>query len=312
MTISMRTATQNETGATPITAGGTDRDGRKIVVGVDISMPAKHALRWAIAEAERRQIGCQVIEIWNPSTIEVLDPRPEGHDVDQRRSDAETALSMLVDDILTDVATIPEPRVEVRRGHPAEVLADAAREADMLVIGSESHGLISRFFGSVGSALLHKGVCPTIVVPPDADTHGHHGRIAVGIDGSDGAARALDWARYEARRRNAELVVIHAWHIPPATTSPWAPTIAVAIEDYEKSASARLARALTRLEAGPDLTVVPSLIQGVADDELVKAGAHADLIVVGSRGHSALAAAVLGSTSRSCVHRSPCAVAVIP
>jgi nucleotide-binding universal stress UspA family protein len=33
---------------------------------------------------------------------------------------------------------------------------------------------------------------------------------------------------------------------------------------------------------------------------------------VGGRGHSGLAAAVLGSTSRGCVHHAPCPVAVIP
>jgi nucleotide-binding universal stress UspA family protein len=298
MTISTRTATQDETAAAPILTVATDCSAGKIVVAVDSSPPAKHALRWAIAEAQRRQVGCQVLEIQNPSTIDL--------------GDAERALSTLVDDILIDVATIPAPKVEVLGGHPVEVLAEAARHAGLLVIGSESQGLISRFFGSVGSALLHRGICPTIVVPPDADTHGQHGRIAVGVDGSDGAARALDWAEDEARRRHAELVVIHAWHIPATTTSPFAPTVAVPIEEYERSASARLARALMRLEARTDVTVVPCLIQGVADDELVKAGAHADLIVVGSRGHTALAAVVLGSTSRGCVRRSPCAVAVIP
>jgi len=41
------------------------------------------------------------------------------------------------------------------------------------------------------------------------------GRIVVGVDGSDGAVRALRWALEEARLRNASVDVVHAWHIPP-------------------------------------------------------------------------------------------------
>jgi nucleotide-binding universal stress UspA family protein len=73
-----------------------------------------------------------------------------------------------------------------------------------------------------------------------------------------------------------------------------------------------LAQALWQLGPSPDVSVVPRLVAGAADTELVHAARDADLLVVGSRGRGALAAAVVGSTSRGCVHRSPCAVAVIP
>ena len=40
-------------------------------------------------------------------------------------------------------------------------------------------------------------------------------RIVVGVDGSDGARVALEWAVEEARLRGAPLVAVHTWQAPP-------------------------------------------------------------------------------------------------
>ncbi len=39
-------------------------------------------------------------------------------------------------------------------------------------------------------------------------------RIVVGIDGSDGSRRALEWAIDESRLRRCTLLVVHAWQAP--------------------------------------------------------------------------------------------------
>lgn len=41
-------------------------------------------------------------------------------------------------------------------------------------------------------------------------------RIVVGIDGRANSRRALAWAAGEARDRDAELVIVHAWMLPAA------------------------------------------------------------------------------------------------
>lgn len=41
------------------------------------------------------------------------------------------------------------------------------------------------------------------------------GRIVVGVDSSQGARAALEWALAEARLRGATVEVVHAWHAPP-------------------------------------------------------------------------------------------------
>lgn len=312
MTTASRTGVQGRQGTDTRAAVGDEARSQRIVVGVaDGSSRATHALRWAMAEAQRRRVPCQVIEVWTPSTIDTLDARSGHHRIDEQRAETQETLSTLVNDILVDFPSMPAPEVQVCAGDPIEVLTDAARNGGLLVVGAQRHGLSGRLIGSVSAGILHRRVGATVVVPPEADTRGHHGRVVVGVDGSDAAARALSWAYDEAHRRQAQLVVLHTWRTPTVVTSRFTPADPALVEDCEKAASQILTAALKQIEPGADVAVVPSLKEGWADAELVKAAADADLLVVGSRGRGGLAAAALGSTSRSCVHRSPCAVAVI-
>ncbi|MET8003556.1 universal stress protein [Nonomuraea glycinis] len=66
------------------------------------------------------------------------------------------------------------PEVEVAGsvvlGHPAPALADASRDADLLVLGSRGlGGLAAAVLGSVSHAVLHRAHCPVAVVPLRGD-----------------------------------------------------------------------------------------------------------------------------------------------
>jgi nucleotide-binding universal stress UspA family protein len=283
-----------------------------VVVGVDGSQPSQRALQWAIDEAQCRQVRCRVIKVLAPHALDVVDRENELRMFDFL-ADERTALSAMVAESVADVAVIPSTDVELMSGHPVERLAEAARQGDLLVVGSSGHGTVTGLFlGSVSSALLHRRVCPTVVVPPNTDRHAGHHRIVVGVDGTDGSARALQWAVHEAQRRDCELVVVHAWHVPVVLPSPYVPTMVIASEDCEQNGAEVLAHALLLVGPDADIVVTTHLVEGIADVELVAAAANADLVVVGGRGRAGLAAAVLGSTSRGCVHHSSCPVAVIP
>ena len=49
------------------------------------------------------------------------------------------------------------------------------------------------------------------------------GLIAVGSDGSPASVAALRWAADLARLRDAEIVVVRAWHIAFASLDPYGP-----------------------------------------------------------------------------------------
>jgi nucleotide-binding universal stress UspA family protein len=56
----------------------------------------------------------------------------------------------------------------VVQGHPAQVLLDAARGADLLVVGSRGHGtLAGMLLGSVSQHCVQHSPCPVVVVPAD-------------------------------------------------------------------------------------------------------------------------------------------------
>lgn len=74
-----------------------------------------------------------------------------------------------------------------------------------------------------------------------------------------------------------------------------------------------LAEALAGYRADyPDVQVQAGVMRDRAADALVGAAAGQNLLVVRSRGRSALSAAMLGSVSQAVLHHATCPVAVVP
>lgn len=137
-------------------------------------------------------------------------------------------------------------------------------------------------------------------------------RIVVGIDGSPGAARALEWAAREARLRHATLEVVHAWHTPYFTGFPYTPVV-FAAEAFEEVAEATLGTAVESIDER-DLTgpLESVLVNGGAAEAILEAAKGADMVVVGSRGRGGFTGLLLGSVSQQVVHHAPCPVVVVP
>ncbi|WP_338140663.1 universal stress protein [Candidatus Neomicrothrix sp.] len=59
----------------------------------------------------------------------------------------------------------------VRRGPPAQVLLEAAEDADMVVVGSRGlGGFAGLLLGSVARRVTHLAPCPVVVVPSGKTT----------------------------------------------------------------------------------------------------------------------------------------------
>jgi nucleotide-binding universal stress UspA family protein len=133
-------------------------------------------------------------------------------------------------------------------------------------------------------------------------------RIVVGVDGSDNAVDALDWAAREAQYRHEELRVVSAWIYP--STMGYA--IAVDLEQFEKAAQDVADTAVARVRTtAPDVVVTADVCEGQPPLVLVAASAGADLLVVGTRGLGGFRGLVLGSVSQHCVHHAHCPVVVV-
>jgi len=132
--------------------------------------------------------------------------------------------------------------------------------------------------------------------------------ILVGIDGSDASREALAWAADEARTRGAVVECLTSWTWP--ASYGWTVTLP---EGMDPAADARrvLDASLAPVrEAHPDVTFRTEVVEGPAAPALVDASAHADLLVVGSRGHGGFAGLLLGSVSAHCVAHAHCTVVV--
>lgn len=118
--------------------------------------------------------------------------------------------------------------------------------------------------------------------------------IAVGVDGSDAGARALDWACEEADRRNLGLHLLHVWHEPMVAIGP---TTALLVGELHALARRQAEDLLSSMTPDDDLPVRGTALEGPAAAALAEAAEGADQLVVGDRGRGAARRALLGSVS---------------
>ena len=141
----------------------------------------------------------------------------------------------------------------------------------------------------------------------------HMKHIVVGVDGSDGSDRALQWALDQAAATSAEVDAVLVYDIPLAWIDVGSDYQAPLIEHAAKKAQEALHAILAeQVGDSSNVTVRPLVIDGTAADALVTASRGADLLVVGSRGRGGFTGLLLGSVSQRCVERSSCPVVVIP
>lgn len=142
------------------------------------------------------------------------------------------------------------------------------------------------------------------------------GTIVVGIDGSKGAQRALEWALSEARLRGADLRVVHAHRVPelPTYVQGRAGGYVGAPPEQVQAVAKRVIE--EALRAAGDTGGVPvervPVVGGEAATSLIDASKGADLLVVGSRGLGGFTGLLLGSVSQQCVTHAHCPVVVVP
>jgi nucleotide-binding universal stress UspA family protein len=139
--------------------------------------------------------------------------------------------------------------------------------------------------------------------------------IVVGVDGSEGARAALEWAAAEARLRGARLRAVHAWHLPPAAygSGGFVPPVGVTWEDdLEEAAKTGLAKTLGEASGTLEgIEVEHRVGEGSAAVVLTEAAEDADLLVIGSRGLGGFKELLLGSVGHQSAQRSPCPVVIV-
>jgi len=140
------------------------------------------------------------------------------------------------------------------------------------------------------------------------------GAILVGVDGSVGSERALQWAVNEAAVRACAVHVFNAykaeyWYyvdVPPAA-------VMLSQPEMEKAAHALVDNAIEAVDVPGSVSITVECVNSSNPArELVDRSPRFDLMVLGSRGHGGLAGLFLGSVTLKVVQHAECPVTIIP
>jgi nucleotide-binding universal stress UspA family protein len=138
--------------------------------------------------------------------------------------------------------------------------------------------------------------------------------IVVGVDGSECARAALQFAAREAALREARLLIVCAWEIPPAVYGGgFAPALdQPTLDAFRDGVETVVHEAVaTAKEMQSTIECEGKAVQGQPAEVLLQEAREADLIVVGNRGHGGFASLLLGSVSHQVVQHAPCPVTVV-
>ncbi|GAA5035692.1 universal stress protein [Microbacterium fluvii] len=139
-----------------------------VVVGIDGSEVTERALAFAASEAERRGEPLIAVGAWMPVIVDDTAGLGGFGYIDATPIDLQQPTTALVAEALAPVrAAHPELEIDERiiEGDPATMLAHAAENAALLVVGTHGRGTLARLFlGSVSDAVLTSPVTPTLAV----------------------------------------------------------------------------------------------------------------------------------------------------
>jgi nucleotide-binding universal stress UspA family protein len=132
-----------------------------VVVGVDGSAASLGALEWAARQVELTNSTLQIVATWDwPTTFGWAVPIPTEFDPEQN---VKKALADAEADLRTRHPKI-EITARVLQGHPAPLLVEASKGADLLVVGSRGHGeFVGMLIGSVSEYCATNAHCPVLV-----------------------------------------------------------------------------------------------------------------------------------------------------
>lgn len=281
-----------------------------IVVGVRADGAPEPALDFALQEAGRRRRAVHVVHAYG---VQVYAEEPTvdwGGLVGEVRAAALDRTYAALNQATGRCGHHGVPTVvTVVESDVVPALAQAAQGAALLVVGSRGGGALRRGTrGSVSAGCLHDVAVPVAVVPDRSRAGGDRGpcRVVVGYDGSPAADAALMWGVVHAREWGCDLVpvVVSTSRVRPPPGL--AADVAASGASLETVVRSRLDRAGSRGSG-----VRAHCLIGTPVEQLRRVVRPGDLLVVGSRGHGALASLLIGSTSLTLAESLSCPVVVV-
>jgi nucleotide-binding universal stress UspA family protein len=286
---------------------------RKIIVGYDGSPDAATAAAWALDEAARTAAPVEFLFAFEWPTYAPAASMAPAPALWPDAELAHSAVEMLDDVAVSAARSHPTVRVAkvVVQAPAAPALIDRSTTARLVVLGGRGHGAFAGLLlGSVGVAVSAHAHCPVVVVRGTAPGPEDRSRlrVVVGVDDSDCARLALDFAFEQAARRAVDLRVLRAW-IPPFSMENGPASTDEEITAAERAALRKIVTG--RHDTFPTVQVSTDVVLDHPARALTTASRTAQLVVVGSRGWGAFHGMTLGSVSQHLLRHANCPVAVV-
>lgn len=279
-----------------------------VMVGVadaDGAPDASGALRFAAAEAVRRQVGLRLVHV-----VPSVPPGPVAQD------EVDRAGLALLERAASDVAAGGDDvqvTTELVHGSVVAGLVGAAERAGLVVL---QHDRMGRPGVVATQSITHPvaALCrvPVVAVPGGwREDRGRAGcTITVGADSGEGAPVVVAAALAEARTRGCGVRVLHAWHLrdPYDDLVFSGPAGDAHTDERRRLLADRLAGVMGEYA---DVPVELAVVHRRAADALVAACSWTTLLVVGRHRHTIPLGPHLGSVVRAVLRHATCPVLVV-
>ncbi|MET8130568.1 universal stress protein [Streptomyces sp. NPDC005251] len=296
---------------------------RTITAGLDGSPESRAAAEWAAREATLRGLPLKIVHVWEPvpepmAQAPLLGVETQQHWVERIPREAAEGLRLRHPGV--DVS------IEQLSGHPGTRLSEAAKSAELLVLGSRGMGGIGGFMvGSVGLSAVAHTERPVVLVRAGEQAADEHEMdrsgipsaaapfrpVVLGLDIHHPDDTLIEFAFDAAKRRATSLHVVHGWFPPPyyAYGMPVNPPLHEALALSESQALAEALRPWRH--KFPDVEVAEQSLYGSAAVLIADASRAASLVVVGRRVRRGPVGAHIGHVTHAVLHHSAAPVAVV-
>ncbi|MEV7405768.1 universal stress protein [Streptomyces sp. NPDC091267] len=284
-----------------------------VTAGVDSSRESLEAVEWAAVEAARRGLPLRLLHVREaPPAVgaSLTGSERAGWPYGGPQLAAEAVQARHPG---LEVATDDVP------GRPAEVLCAAAKDRELLVLGSRGLGRLAGFLlGSVSLSVIARSTTPVVLVRAQDTSSAREwqtsGDVVVGVDTSQPCDTVLEFAFAHAERHGLALRALHCWR-PASVYAAGDPTGAMlSIQtELDTLTNESLTEALAPWrEKFPTVRVTERCRPGLPARDLVEASHDAGLLIVGRRERRSGTGMHIGSVAHAVLHHSKSAVAVVP
>ncbi|MDG2307114.1 MAG: universal stress protein [Candidatus Binatia bacterium] len=290
----------------------------KVLVATDFSENAQGAIDWA---GEVARVHGAHVELFHalqaPPLVlapEIVPLPPEFYERD--REHAEKLLAEKAEELRARGLQV---ETSLRSGSARDaILEEAARaDVDLVVVGARGTTALERLLlGSVAARVVRDAACPVLAIPLEqVGAHRPIHRLLVPTDFSDDAESAVHAAKeiLGPVADTKKVTLLHVWTIPAGAGIAWpAAGIEPDLTAFVGAARRQLEKAAEPLRAaGYDVETIEREGEPahVIDEQARSQGA--DLIAMGTHGHSGLKRLFFGSVAERVLPAAPCPVLTV-